>query len=101
MLNTATGERHPYSLSASLAHSLSLSLHLPHAGSAAENSDCTVVRHRATLTRRYNKASLFPRGREVERHADREGERREREGAAFIYTITFLSVIIMPRRGGL
>lgn len=53
--------------------SRSLSLHLPPADSAAENSDCTVVRHRAALTGRYNKASLFPRerGREVERHADR------------------------------
>lgn len=88
-------------LSLSLTHSPRLSLHLPHAGRAAENSDCTVVRHRTTLTRRYNKASLFPRGRAVERRAHGDRGRREMEAAAFIYTITFLSAIIRPRRRGL
>lgn len=54
-----------------LPASFSLSLHLPPAGSAAENSDCTVVRRRATLTARHNKASLFPRewGRETYRQS--------------------------------
>lgn len=66
-------EKDTGSLSTCLTGSLSLSPHLPHAGSAAENSDCTVVIRRATLTGRYNKASLFPRESEVERHIDRRG----------------------------
>lgn len=58
-----------------------LSLHLPPADSAAENSDCTVVRQRAWLGLRYNR-NLFP---QKERERDWEGEE-----APFIYTITFL-----------
>lgn len=65
MLNTAAGDT--YSHLCSVPVSPTLSLHLPHADSAAENSDCTVVRQRVILRLRYNKTLSPQKKREKDR----------------------------------
>lgn len=101
-----TLKKTPETFQFSLYLHLSLFLsHLPHAGRAAENSDCTVVRHRVTLTGRYNKASFVPqreRDRETYRtKGDKEGYGKWREAGSFHLHHYLLKRHFRPRSGGL